>query len=167
MLAVVAVAVLGGLAVVILDRADDGPARGDDVRSTTEAVWRAAGVDPADATGPKVRGRTYRTTGACQHLPVDDRWATVGSSRVGPGRASQGDVVDGVRSALEDRGFAVTGYVSPASGTRHLLGVAPDDEQQVELYVDAGGATTVRVLAGPCAVPLAVPPDPPYVEDDA
>lgn len=159
LLALVAVVVIGSRLAADVPRADA-------IAETTEGVWAASGV-PADAVRRgDVRRQTYGSTAACADLDRDERWATTGTSRTGPGRADQAALLDGAADHLRDRGFTVARYRSSGSETRQLVATNAEQEQSLELFVEVDGAATLRILAGPCAALLAAPPDAPYVPDD-
>jgi hypothetical protein len=144
--------------------AADAP-RADAIAETTDGVWAAAGVPDDAVNRGDVARQTYGTTAACADLESDERWASTGTSRVGPDRAPQSAILDGATGHLQDRGFTVARYRSSGSETRQLVASSVADEQSLELFVEGDGTATLRILAGPCAALLAEPPGPPYVPD--
>jgi hypothetical protein len=131
-------------------RAAEEP-RDDEIRSTIDAVWQAAGVD-AEAVYVGRYAYTFAPDNiTCAALERDDRWFGERGSSVGPGVIDQAAAEATITGYLEDEGFAVELFRSthPASLVRTYRGVR--DEVVVFGFLNRDGATDVNVRSGPCA----------------
>lgn len=128
---------------------DDQP-RADEIQSTIEGLWEAAGVDLHDTTWSNYSWQSTRDRVGCADLPdEDDRWIASRASSVAGELYPQDQVFDGVNAHLEEGGFRIDRYRYPGSNRLSLRAEA--DELVVFVDVERNGFTNIDVIAGPCA----------------
>jgi hypothetical protein len=147
-------------------RAGVGQPRDDEIRTTIDAVWNAAGIGPdAIAIGDYAYSFEPDNT-ACSALAHDDRWFGERGSSVGPGVVDQQSVETAIVGFLEGQGFAVERFRSTHPDSQLRTYRAVNGDVVVYGFLNADGATDVNVRAGPCA-PAFTTFDPELVQPDA
>ncbi|MGH9187351.1 MAG: hypothetical protein ACRD0U_16295 [Acidimicrobiales bacterium] len=125
--------------------------RDEEIRSTIDAVWAAAGVD-IEAVDVFEYGYTFAPDNtACGNLARDDRWFGERGSFLGSRLVERLEVESSIVGFLDGEGFTVERYRSthPSAGLRAFRAV----RDQLVVYGDlrSDGATDINVRSGPCA----------------
>lgn len=155
------VALVAILAVMAIGTAGCGEASGSsaardgELIATVEAIWKAAGIDPANAFLGGYDRQTRENSKACQHIPKEDRWYAVRVGRLPSNVAAQDQIYNGALTYLERAGYTVERYEDRAPELHEQALRATKADVAVLMTVAEDGNTWVRVSVGPCAVPLA------------